>query len=449
MSCSVALFLTVLGWEYVFVFGRMWGMDMAAELHDLLDKILSTEIEFLTASEASELAGKIEQASRKLDAIAVSIVDVVDRNQLYSQDGHASATAWSAYTCRTTRREAMRRVALTKMFRSLHETERCYRAGQLGREQAGFMARAFGNPRCGHQLADSELLLLADERSLYANQFKNLMKHWVYMADAEGRQQRHDTLHEFRDLRITEQFDGGFTIEGCHGPAQGALAKALFERFVALERLADWDAARAEHGENANITHLRRTEAQRRADAFINVLLQAAAKPADAVRPEPSVTIVMTSDAYEAGLAELASAKPVKLDPKSYRTYQCQTLGGTTLTPGEALGAAMAGHVRRVVLGAKNASISQKSRTFTGPLRALIQTRDTTCIWTGCHIPSNQCQADHTTPWRHTQDTSANNGAPLCGRHNRHKERGYHTWKDPNGNWHIQRPDGTTITPTA
>jgi Domain of unknown function (DUF222) len=255
-------------------------METAAELHDLLDKILSTEVEFLTAAEASEFAGKIERASRKLDAIAVSIVDVVDRNQLYTEDGHASATAWSAYTCRTTRREAMRRVALAKMFRSLDETARCYRTGSLGREQAGFMARASGNPRCGHLLADSEATLLADERKLYANQFKNLMKHWVYMADAEGRQQRHDTLHEFRDLRITEQFDGGFTIEGCHGPTQGALAKALFEPFVAVERLADWDAARAEHGENANVTHLRRTEAQRRADAFINIFLQAAAKPA-------------------------------------------------------------------------------------------------------------------------------------------------------------------------
>lgn len=109
-------------------------MDMAAELHYLLDKILSNDLEFLTATAASELAGKVEQASRKLDAIAVSIVDVVDRNGLYTEDGHASVTAWCAYTCHTTRREAMRRTSLAKMFRSLDETARCYRAGQVGRE---------------------------------------------------------------------------------------------------------------------------------------------------------------------------------------------------------------------------------------------------------------------------------------------------------------------------
>ena len=424
-------------------------METAVELHDLLDKILASDIEFVTAGEASAWAGKIEQASRKLDAIAVAIVDVVDRNGLYAGDGHRSAKAWCAYTCRTTRHEANRRAGLADMFRNLDETARCYRAGDLGREQVGLMAKAFRNPRCGHLLAESEDMLLDDERRLNASQFANVMKHWLHMADAEGIRQRHDTLHKNRDMRIIEQFDGGFTVDGRYGSAQGALAKELFERFVAVERLADWEAARAEYGHEATAADLRRTEAQRRADAFINILLQAAAQPADAVRPEPCVNIIMTTDAYEAGLAELAGTEPVRLDPKNYRTYQCQTLRGTTLPPGVALGAAIAGHIRRVVIGAPEASITQKSRVFTGPLRALVQTLDTTCVWTGCHIPSDQCQADHVTPWRHTQNTSANNGAPLCGKHNRHKERGYRTWKDTQGHWHIQRPDGTTIHPTA
>jgi Domain of unknown function (DUF222) len=424
-------------------------METAAELHDLLDKILTNNIEFFTVTDASAWAGRIEQASRKLDAIAVALIDVVDRNGLYADDGHRSAKAWCAYTCRTTRAEANRRAGLADMFRSLDETARCYRAGDLGREQVGLLAKAFRNPRCGNLLAESEHMLLEDERRLNARQFTNVMKHWLNTADAEGIRQRHDTLHENRDMRINEQFDGGFTLDGGYGPAQGALAKEVFERFVAVERLADWEAARAEFGDDANVRHLRRTEAQRRADAFINLLLQAAAQPADAVRPEPCVNIIMSQEAYEAGLAELAGTPPVRLDPRNYRTYQCETLGGTTLTPSEALGAAMAGHIRRVVISATDASITQKSRAFTGPLRALIQTRDTTCVWTGCHIPSDQCQADHITPWRHTQNTTASNGAPLCGKHNRHKERGYRTWKDTQGNWHIQRPDGTTITPAA
>jgi hypothetical protein len=29
------------------------------------------------------------------------------------------------------------------------------------------------------------------------------------------------------------------------------------------------------------------------------------------------------------------------------------------------------------------------------------------------------------------------------------KEHGYQTWRDPNGQWHIQRPNGTQIQPAA
>ncbi len=230
-------------------------METAAELHDLLDKILASDIQFFTATQASTWAGKIEQASRKLDAIAVALVDVVDRNGLYADDGHRSANAWCAYTCRTTRADANRRAGLAHMFRTLDETARCYRAGEVGREQVGLMAKAFRNPRCGHLLAESEDMLLEDERRLNASQFANVMKHWLNMADAEGIRQRHDTLHKNRDMRIIEQFDGGFTVDGSYGPAQGALAKELFERFVAVERLADWEAARAEFGDQANATY--------------------------------------------------------------------------------------------------------------------------------------------------------------------------------------------------
>ena len=32
-------------------------------------------------------------------------------------------------------------------------------------------------------------------------------------------------------------------------------------------------------------------------------------------------------------------------------------------------------------------------------------------------------------------------------RHNRFKNHGYRTWRDPHGRWHLYRPDDTEITP--
>jgi Domain of unknown function (DUF222) len=423
-------------------------METAEDLAEALDKMLASDHEFLSASEAAAFVGVLERAGRKLDALKVAVVDVVDRNGLYGEDGHRSAKTWLAFTCRVSTGEAHRRVSFAKMFRTLNETGHRYREGELGTDQVGELARAFRNPRCGHLLGDSEGLLLEHERELTAKQFEIAVKHWLAVADAEGIEQRHASLHRFRDLRITPQFDGGFHVDGTFGPEQGAAIKEIFERFVDAERLADLEAARLMYGDNVISTQFARSEAQRRADAFYKLCVNAASTPADAQTPEPLVTIIMSQDAYEAGLADMA-AQPVVFDPKRYRRWQCETLGGTSLSPGAALAAAMAGHIRRVVIGATEASVSQKTRSFTGPLRRMIQTLDTTCVWAGCDIQSDRCQVDHVTPWRTSQDTSAGNGAPLCGRHNRFKEHGYHTYRDINGNWHTQRPNGTTITPAA
>ena len=423
-------------------------METAAMFDEALDKMLAADHDFLSAHEAAAFAGMLERASRKLDALKVAVVDVVDRNGLYAEDGHSSAKTWVAFTCRTSGREARRRVAFAKMFRTLDDTACRYRAGQIGQDQVFELSRAFRNPRCGHQLDESEALLLEHERDLTALQFELAVKHWLSVADAEGIKQRHDSLHQHRDIRITPQFDGGFKIDGTVGPEQGAAIKEIHDRYTETERLADWAAAKVEHGHSVTPALLARTEAQRRADAFYTIFVNAASTPADAQRPEPLVTIIMSEDAFEAGLAEV-QGQPMQFDPKSYRRWQCETLDGTTLTPGAALAAAMAGHIRRVVIGAPKASVSQKARSFTGPLRRMIQTLDTTCVWAGCDIPSDRCQVDHMTPWRATQNTSAGNGAPLCGKHNRYKEHGYHTHRDTNGNWRIQRPNGTTITPAA
>jgi Domain of unknown function (DUF222) len=243
-------------------------METAAMLDEALDKMLAADHEFLTAQEAGLLAGMLERASRKLDALRVAIVDTVDRNGLYAEDGHASEKTWVAFTCRTSGREAHRRIAFAKMFRTLDETGCRYRAGEIGQDQVFELSRAFRNPRCGHQLADSEALLLEHERDLTARQFELAVKHWLSIADAEGIKQRHDSLHKHRDLRITPQFDGGFKIDGIFGPEQGAAIKEIHDRYTETERLADWAEAKAQHGNNITPADLARTEAQRRADAF-------------------------------------------------------------------------------------------------------------------------------------------------------------------------------------
>lgn len=84
-------------------------------------------------------------------------------------------------------------------------------------------------------------------------------------------------------------------------------------------------------------------------------------------------------------------------------------------------------------------------RFFTGPQRAVVLMASITCIWPGCDQPSRSCQADHLTDHQHGGMTDIDNGGPLCGHHNRFKNHGYITHRDPHGQWHTIRPDGTEI----
>ena len=54
----------------------------------------------------------------------------------------------------------------------------------------------------------------------------------------------------------------------------------------------------------------------------------------------------------------------------------------------------------------------------------------------------------HPTLGRQQRPNQPDNGGPACARHNRWKQQhGFRTWRDPTGQWHTYRPDGTEIAP--
>ena len=112
------------------------------------------------------------------------------------------------------------------------------------------------------------------------------------------------------------------------------------------------------------------------------------------------------------------------------------------------LAAALAGHVRRVVLDSASVVIDmgRRQRLFTGNSRTAAHMMNPRCVWPGCEIPATRCQTDHLTDWQHGGHTNPNGGAPGCPRHNLKKNGGYTITRDPKGRYHTYRPDGTEIT---
>jgi len=102
------------------------------------------------------------------------------------------------------------------------------------------------------------------------------------------------------------------------------------------------------------------------------------------------------------------------------------------------------------VIGADSIVIDlrRRRRLFTGPAQLAVKLASSECYWPGCHVPVSDCQVDHLLPWADHSGggrTNPGNGGPACGKHNRHKERGFSVWRDEAGTWHVHRPDGTEL----
>ena len=234
-----------------------------------------------------------------------------------------------------------------------------------------------------------------------------------------------------------------WTVDGRMGSMMGAQINEIFAHYTAAELAADWEKARAEHGDDACDAHLPRSSDQRSADALWQVFQDAASADGTCVPPDFCHDIVWSHDAYEAMLRRLDGEAAAPLDPE---TFRCETLTGTSVEPYEAAAHSLVSSVRRVIVDAAGTVIDLgRARSFTGSSRKAAKLQAKQCVWPGCRVPVDRCQIDHTHRHADGGRTNPGNGAPLCGRHNRTKEHRYTVWRDPAGEWHTYRPDGTEI----
>jgi hypothetical protein len=221
--------------------------------------------------------------------------------------------------------------------------------------------------------------------------------------------------------------------------------RQVFDRFRKAQWLAEWEEGVAQHGDAMSPRHLERNEGQRRFDTLF-AIFQAAAGSGK-MAGEPIVNLLIDQDQFERQLTKTGGGTPDTIDPATFLQRHSENDQGDLLHPSHILAAALIGHVRRVVLDRKGVitDLGRRSRLFTGPLRDAILFTQRRCIHPGCERPVGQCEADHTLPFSNAGPTNAANGGPLCSHHNRWKNRGFRTVRDPEGRWHTYRPDGSEI----
>ncbi len=326
-------------------------------------------------------------------------------------------------------------------------------SGRLGVAQFRELGRVGANRRCGGQLDSVAEAMITVATSVCFEDFCRVIRGWERLADADGAHRDGDHVHDTRSASWRRVGDVWY-LDARFAAAQGAAIAEVLDRFVEAELAADWEQLKAAHGDDADWSMLPRTPAQRRADALAAMCEQAASAPPEAQAPVPIVNYVIDQQTFDEQLAAMLADRSVRFDTTDVARIRCHSADGAPVDPSDVVAAAFIGHVRRVVIGADGVIINlgRRSRLFTGSARdaAVLQAvldRGRRCLWPGCR--HRHCQIDHRHEWHHNGPTDVDNAGPLCGRHNRHKTRGYRTWRDPDGTWHIQRPDGTIIPDAA
>ncbi len=116
------------------------------------------------------------------------------------------------------------------------------------------------------------------------------------------------------------------------------------------------------------------------------------------------------------------------------------------------LRAALAGHVRRVVVDAESRVIDRghRQRLFTGAAREAAKLLIRHCEHPGCDLPADWCHVDHQVEWADGGTTDQTSSGIACGRHNTSKsKRRWRTRRAVNGRSYTIRHDGTIILPVG
>ncbi len=423
------------------------GCIESAVLRKAIDQLQAFDLAALDSAQVLGLIDGLEREARRLRSLQLHVMGEADRRGAHRVDGHASAKVLVRHRCQLPGGEALGREKSMRALRELPEIAAAFAGGEIGSAQVDLIGRVHANPRVRYLMPQEQGRFLRWARNLSFRDFDLKMRQWERLADSDGPAPANERRHDNRDIKlIQDPIELGWTWSGWIACAQGTAMREIWHHYIDAELLADWEKARAEHGDQARGAHLPRTAAQRRADALWQLFQDAAKSEGWAVPVGWVHNIIWSADAYEEMLRRLDGAHP---EPVEVDDYRCETIDGTPLEPLEAAAGSLVGRVRRVIVDAASEVIETGGRPERGPRqrrRRRSGRAPSAQPQPGkCRAAEGTCEIDHLSPHGIGGLTNPANGAPLCGRHNRWKQKGFRITRDPDGTHRTLRPDGTQL----
>lgn len=404
----------------------------------------------------------LELQRRRVVAEQALAIAEAERRSLHLADGHHSLTAYLRATLNCSTGEANEWKRLARLVSTVPGVADALIQGRIGVGQAHELARVRANPRCGDRLIEVRRVLLEQAEMLDFADFRTCVRRWELLADTDGAHRDRDASVEARNATAVP-LGAGVDLRASGGDAVTAAELiAILDAFTRAEYDRDVAARSAAVGADAAAgTPLPRTGAQRRFDALVEIFRRGANAPdGTGRRVDVTVDLVVDERTYTEhlvshGLAPADAIGPTHpnhvVDPGPERR-RCETATGTPVHPDDVVAASIHGHIRRVVYDGAGVVINlgRRRRLFIGAARDAARLSARRCSRNGCSIPSQFCDIDHVHDHAHGGATDAINGDPACGTHNRQKNHGYTTIRDPvTGRVIHYRPDGSPLTPAG
>lgn len=235
--------------------------------------------------------------------------------------------------------------------------------------------------------------------------FCDRLAQWLAEADPDGP----DPGAEKRRFGLDEGYDGTFTPSGSIDAVGGQVAKNELRRLERLLFEQDWNEARERLGCEPLVGDLRRTHAQRSADAFVLMAERSATLPEDGRRGTHLVNVVVGPEAF---------------------AHACRLASGQSILPSQ-----LARHlndqavVQTIVYDQQFHPVKASTqRFFVGLLRLAIKAKHRRCFHEFCDTAVDECEIDHRVASSRGGETSDENGQPGCAPHNRRKGAGTDPW---------------------
>jgi hypothetical protein len=383
-------------------------------LHKAIDDLANGDA--FSIADADSLI-ELSHLSARLEGVRTAAVAEFDAGGEWAVDGAKTAAAWLATRCHLPKAEAARLVRRGRLLPHLPIATEALRDGDIGAAQFDALAKV-RTPVTEAVFARDEAYLVGQAKELKFEPLLRVLAFWAQHADPDGADEADLERRARRDVYLTPSINGmalgGMTLDAIGG----SIVAAELNRLEQLLFEEDWAEAKERLGREPKLHELRRTSAQRRADAMILMAVRSKNAPEDGYRPAPHFVVLVDFDTLHGRI--------------------CQLANGTVIAPGSLLEWMDGATFERIVYApGKRIECSPRSRFFIGATRRAIETRDLQCTHEYCDLPAEKCQIDHIVPWGDEGLTTQENGRVHCAFHNRLRNHG-----PPESGDHAPEPGG-------